>query len=107
MEPQGRGSPLNKPYYYRCGKSGFFYAYNNEINNEELQTDLTFGAAYHQNEIEDLSTHAAGVENGESMRIILLGANYSKDDFYLGVTFHVGENWEAASMGARTRCSIR
>lgn len=63
------------------------------------QTDLTLGAAYHQNEIEDLSTHVAGVENGESMRIILLGANYSKDDFYLGVTFHVGENWEAASMG--------
>ena len=40
-----------------------------------------------------------GVENGDNMRIMLLGANYSNGGFYAGATFHVGENWEAVSQG--------
>ncbi|EKA7398766.1 porin [Vibrio parahaemolyticus] len=60
---------------------------------------VTLGAAYHQNELEDLTAGTIGVKDGDSMRIMLLGANYSKDGFYAGATFHLGENWEAVSQG--------
>ncbi|MFA0703972.1 porin, partial [Vibrio sp. 10N.222.48.A8] len=60
---------------------------------------VTLGAAYHQNEIADLDSGVVGVENGDNMRIMLLGANYSNGGFYAGATFHVGENWEAVSQG--------
>ena len=60
---------------------------------------VTLGAAYHQNEVADLDASVVGVENGDNMRIMLLGANYSNGGFYAGATFHVGENWEAVSQG--------
>ncbi|WP_210473082.1 porin [Vibrio crassostreae] len=56
---------------------------------------VTLGAAYHQNELDDLSTSVEGAKDGDNMRIMLLGANYSNGGFYAGATFHVGENWES------------
>ncbi|WP_313071214.1 porin [Atlantibacter hermannii] len=60
---------------------------------------LTLGAAYHQNELADLTPHVNGVKDGDSMRVMLVGMNYSNGGFYSGMTFHVGENWEAVSEG--------
>ncbi|USD66154.1 porin [Vibrio sp. SCSIO 43136] len=60
---------------------------------------VSLGAAYQQNDITDLDGNVTGVENGDSMRIMLLGANYSDGSFYAGATFHVGENWEAVKQG--------
>lgn len=63
---------------------------------------FTLGASYLQNEISAITKGAvAGIKDGDHMRIMLLGANYTNGGFYAGATFHVGENWEAVSQGAQ------
>ncbi len=57
--------------------------------------NLTLGAAYHQNELKDVSSNVEGAKDGDNMRIMLLGANYTNGSFYAAATFHVGENWES------------
>ncbi|MBW3695355.1 porin [Vibrio sp. T187] len=64
--------------------------------------NITLGAAYHQNELDDLDSSVQGAENGDHMRIMLLGANYSDSNLYMGATFHVGENWESAETSGST-----
>lgn len=61
---------------------------------------VTLGASYLQNEISEITDGSvAGAKDGDHMRIMLLGANYTNGGFYAGATFHVGENWEAVSQG--------
>lgn len=61
---------------------------------------LTLGTAYHQNELDDLSAATVGAKDGDHMRVLLVGTNYSNEGFYTGFTIHIGENWEAASQGS-------
>lgn len=63
---------------------------------------ISIGAAYHQNELADLSAGVQGAKNGDHMRILLLGANYTNGAFYTGVTVHMGENWEAVKGSSDT-----
>ncbi|GAL26597.1 outer membrane porin putative [Vibrio variabilis] len=56
---------------------------------------VTLGAAYHQNELDEVTSNVQGAESGDHMRIMLLGANYTSGGFYAGATFQVGENWES------------
>ncbi|MDN3715420.1 porin [Vibrio breoganii] len=56
---------------------------------------LRIGAAYHQNELDNVTSGVIGAQDGDHMRIYLLGANYTTGAFYVGATFHVGENWES------------
>lgn len=60
---------------------------------------ITLGVAYHQNDLSDVDTSVVGAKDGDTMRIGLVGANYTNGGFYTGVTFHVGENWEAVNNG--------
>ncbi|MGR5252062.1 porin [Vibrio astriarenae] len=63
---------------------------------------VTLGAAYHQNELDDVTSNVDGAKSGDHMRIMLVGANYSNGGFYAGATFHVGENWEAVETSSTT-----
>jgi predicted porin len=56
---------------------------------------ITLGASYHQNELDNVSSNVAGAKDGDMMRIMLVGANYTNGGLYVGATAHVGENWES------------
>ncbi|CAK2093180.1 putative porin [Vibrio crassostreae] len=64
--------------------------------------NVSVGFAYQQNEISDLSLSVDGIENGDMMRVLLLGVNYEDAHWYLGATAHVGENWESVETSSST-----
>ncbi|PSW10905.1 porin [Photobacterium rosenbergii] len=62
-----------------------------------LAPGLTVGAAYHQNEVTDLvGIDPSNMKDGDTARIGLLGLNYSTDNYFLGLTYHVADSWEVA-----------
>ncbi|GAL14591.1 outer membrane porin putative [Vibrio astriarenae] len=64
--------------------------------------NVSIGVAYQQNEVNDLNLSVDGIKDGDMMRILLLGANYSDKHWYLGATAHVGENWESIETSSAT-----
>ncbi|MDN3682901.1 porin [Vibrio tapetis subsp. quintayensis] len=59
----------------------------------KLNDQINIGFAYHQNEMTDLDT-GTNIQNGDTARLALLGANYSDGSLYVGATYSQGNNWE-------------
>lgn len=66
---------------------------------------LSLGAAYHQNELSDVSG-VVGAEDGDNMRNFLIGAHYSEGGLYAAATMHLGENWEAVETSSSSNALI-
>ncbi|WP_413112170.1 porin [Thaumasiovibrio sp. DFM-14] len=57
---------------------------------------MTIGLAYHQNELTDFDGNT-NINEGDTARIALVGVNYSKSNFYAGLTYSHGSNWEVTN----------
>ena len=65
----------------------------------KVSDSITLGAAYHQNDLHDISTNTSGAQDGDTSRIALVGVNYSKDAVYLGLTHSQGDKSEVTTGG--------